>query len=204
MLKPAVRGQRSEVRDQRPEVRSQAEPPSAGGYGLRNPPRSSTPAGSKGHLSPLEAEAIGLFVQLGSMVGQPKSFAEVYGMLFVSPRPLPVEDLVDRLGTSRGVADRALRFLRKAGLLRMVYVPGDRRMHYEAVAEPRHMVVGFLRDQILPQLANAGSRIDRLAEAVRGLPGEERAQLSGRVARLQSWGKRSRSLAPMILKLLGG
>jgi DNA-binding transcriptional regulator GbsR (MarR family) len=160
-------------------------------------------AASNGHLSPLEAEAIGLFIQLGRMVDQPRSFAEVYGMLFVSPRPLPLEDLVERLGASRGSADRALRFLRKAGLLRMVYVPGDRRMHYEAVAEPRHMVVGFLRDQILPQLANAESGINRLAEAVRRLPGEERSQLIGRVAKLQSWGKKSRALAPMILRLLG-
>ena len=86
----------------------------------------------------------------------------------------------------------------------MVYVPGDRRMHYEAVAEPRHMVVGFLRDQVLPQLANAGNRIDRLAEAVHKLPGEEQSLLSDRVAKLQSWGKKSRSLAPMILKFLGG
>ena len=160
-------------------------------------------AAPDGKLSPLEAEAIGLFIQLGRLVSQPRSFAEVYGLLFVSPRPLPVEDLVARLGASRASAERALLFLRRAGLLRMVYVPGDRRMHYEAVAEPRHMVVGFLRDQILPQLANAESRIDRLAEAVRKLPGDERSQLSGRVARLQSWGKKSRALAPMILRLLG-
>ena len=163
-----------------------------------------TPAGPNGQLSPLEAEAIGLFVQLGRLVAQPKSFAEVYGMLFVSPRPLPIEDVVRRLGTSLGSANRALRFLRKAGLLRMVYVPGDRRMHYEAVAEPRHMVVGFLRDQILPQLANAESRIDRVVEAVRKLPGDEQGQVSGRVAKLQNWGKKSRTLAPMILRLLGG
>jgi hypothetical protein len=86
----------------------------------------------------------------------------------------------------------------------MVYVPGDRRMHYEAVAEPRHLVVGFLRDQVLPQLADAGNRIDRLGEAVRKLPGEEQKQVSDRVAKLQSWGKKSRTLAPMILRLLGG
>jgi HTH-type transcriptional regulator, glycine betaine synthesis regulator len=160
-------------------------------------------AAPNGHLSPLEAEAIGLFIQLGQLVNQPRSFAEVYGLLFVSPRPLPAEELVERLGASRTGAERALLLLRRAGLLRMVYVPGDRRMHYEAVAEPRHMVEGFLRDQVLPQLANAGNRIDRLAEAVRKLPGEERSQVSGRVAKLQSWGKKSRTLAPMILRLLG-
>ena len=156
-----------------------------------------------GKLSPMEAEAIGLFIELGRLVNQPRSFAEVYGLLFVSPRPLPAEDLVERLGTSRAAAERALLLLRKSGLLRMVYVPGDRRMHYEAVAAPRHMVVGFLRGQVLPQLANAGNRIDRLAEAVRKLPGEEQSQVSCRMAKLQIWGKKSRTLAPMILRLLG-
>jgi DNA-binding transcriptional regulator GbsR (MarR family) len=100
--------------------------------------------------------------------------------------------------------DRALRYLRKAGLLRLVYVPGDRRLHYEAVAELRTMVIGFVRDQILPQLANAESRISRLAEVVRKLPREQQGQLSGRVATLRRWGRKSRTLAPMILKLLGG
>ena len=156
-----------------------------------------------GQLSSLEAEAIGLFIQLGRLVSQPRSFAEIYGLLFDSPRPLSAEVLVERLGNSRASAERALLFLRRAGLLRMDYVPGDRRMHYEAVAEPRHMVAGFLRDQVLPQLEDAESRIDRLAEAVHKLPGEQRGQLSGRVAKLQSWGKKSRSLAPMILRLLG-
>ena len=160
-------------------------------------------AAPDGQLSPLETEAIGLFIQLGCLVSQPRSFAEVYGLLFVSPRPMPVELLIERLGASRAAAERAVLFLRRAGLLRMVYVPGDRRMHYEAVAEPRHMVMGFLRDQVLPQLTTAGNRIDRLAEAVRKLPGDEQSPLSDRVAKLQSWGKKSRSLAPMILRLLG-
>ena len=156
-----------------------------------------------GRLSPLEAEAIGLFIQLSRIVGQPKSFAEVYGMLFISPRPMPIEDLVERLATSRAAAHRALRFLRKAGLLRMVYVPGDRRVHYEAVAEPRHMVIGFVRDQILPQLANAENRIDRLADVIRELPREQRAPLGTRVATLQRWGKKSRNLTAVVLRLLG-
>jgi hypothetical protein len=86
----------------------------------------------------------------------------------------------------------------------MVYVPGDRRMHYEGVAEPRHLLVGFLRDQILPQLGAAGSRIDRLAEAVRKLPAEERGLLSARIARLQNWEKKGRRFLPMILRFFGG
>jgi len=62
----------------------------------------------------------------------------------------------------------------------------------------------FVHPKWVPQLADAGNRIDRLGEAVRKLPGEEQSQVSGRVAKLQSWGKKSRTLAPMILRLLGG
>jgi DNA-binding transcriptional regulator GbsR (MarR family) len=159
-------------------------------------------AATNGGLSALEAEAIGLFIQLGRMVGQPRSFAEVYGLLFISARPMTTEDLVERLGTSRAAADRALRFLRKAGALRIVYVPRDRRMHFEAVAELRHMVIGFVRDQILPQLANTEHRIDRLAEVLENLPGERRAKLGDRVAMLESWSKKSRNLVPIVVKML--
>ena len=159
-------------------------------------------AATNGGLSALEAEAIGLFIQLGRMVGQPRSFAEVYGLLFISARPMTTEDLVERLGTSRAAADRALRFLRKAGALRIVYVPRDRRMHFEAVAELRHMVIGFVRDQILPQLANTEHRIDRLAQVVEKMPGERRAKLGDRVAMLESWSKKSRDLVPIVVRML--
>jgi DNA-binding transcriptional regulator GbsR (MarR family) len=162
-------------------------------------PKGTTPNGG---LSALETEAIGLFVELGRMVGQPRSCAEVYGLLFISTRPMTLEDLVERLGTSRAAADRAVRFLRKAGALRIVYVPGDRRSHFEAVAELRHLVIGFVRDQILPQLANTENRIDRLAEVVHKLPGERRAKLSARAAMLQGWSKKSRNLVPIMVKML--
>jgi DNA-binding transcriptional regulator GbsR (MarR family) len=161
-------------------------------------------AAPNGGLSALEAEAIGLFVELGRIVGQPRSVAEVYGLLFISTGPMTIEDLVERLGASQAAADRALRFLRKAGALRIVHVPGDRRMHFEALPELRHLVSGFVRDQILPQLANTESRIDRLAEVVEELPGERRAKLGDRVAMLESWSKKSRNLVPIIVKMLEG
>jgi DNA-binding transcriptional regulator GbsR (MarR family) len=159
-------------------------------------------APSNGALSALEKEAVGLFVELGRMINQPRSVAEVYGLLFISTRPITMDDLVERLGASLAAADRALRFLRKAGAMRIVYVPGDRRMHFEAVAELRHLVNGFVRDQILPKLGNTESRIDRLAEVVAKLPGAERAKLSARAAMLESWSKKTRDLVPIIVKLL--
>ena len=162
-------------------------------------PRATTP---NGKLSPAETEAIGLFVHISRMLGQPKSSAEVYGVLFVSPRPLPVEDVADRLGTSTETVHAAFRFLRRAGLLRMVHVPGNRRLHYEAVPELQHMVGRFVRDEAVPQLANAEDRMRLLAECVNELPKEQRGRLGGRVAALERWGRITRELASGFLGLL--
>ena len=35
-------------------------------------------------LSPLETEIIDLFVQVSRLLGQPRSLAEIYGLLFIS------------------------------------------------------------------------------------------------------------------------
>src|SRR2546421_3286977 len=90
------------------------------------------------HLSPLETEVIDLFVQLSRLLGQPRSLAEIYGLLFISAQPLAMDDLIERLGMSKGSASQGLKFLHNLGAVRTVYVPGDRRTHYEAVAELRN------------------------------------------------------------------
>src|SRR5258708_28451651 len=115
-------------------------------------------------LSPLETEIIDFFVELSRLVGQPRSLAEIYGLLFVSSRPLAMDDVIERLRLSKGSASQGLKFLRNMGAVRMVYVPGDRRVHYEAVAELRNLATRFLRDQVVPQLDNAQTRLERIAD----------------------------------------
>jgi len=155
-------------------------------------------------LSALEADIIGLFVQISRALNQPRSLAEIYGLLFISSQPLAMDDLMERLGISKGSASQGLRFLRNNGAVKMVYVNGDRRMHYEAVAELRNLASSFLRDQIVPQLDGGLDRIDGIAGRVKQLPKEERAQVSERIAMLQSWGKKSREFLPAVVSLLDG
>src|SRR6266478_6924145 len=116
----------------------------------RNQKESKSQAG----LSPLETEIIDFFVELSRLLGQPRSLAEIYGLLFISAHPLAMDDVIERLRLSKGSASQGLKFLRNMGAVRMVYVPGDRRVHYEAVAELRNLATRFLRDQIVPHLEN--------------------------------------------------
>lgn len=151
----------------------------------------------------LEAEVIGLFVQLSRIIGQPRSYAELYGMLFMAPEPMTMDQLVERLGISKGSASQGLTFLRKAGAIRMLSIPGRRAAHYEAVAELRHLAAGFLQDQILPQVEDSQNRLKQIVGMVARLPAKERAQASPRIAMLQSWGKRTRQFLPLVVKMMG-
>ena len=151
----------------------------------------------------LETEVIGLFVQISRMMGQPRSYAELYAVLFLSPEPLTMDELFERLGISRGSACQGLGFLRKAGAIRMVLIPGRRPSHYEAVAELRQLVAGFLRDQVLPQVEESQSRLNQIVEMVGQLPTKDRAHVSSRVSMLRSWGKRTRQFLPLVVRLMG-
>ena len=151
----------------------------------------------------LEAEVIGLFVQLSRIIGVPRSYAELYALLFLTPRPLTMDEMIQRLGISKGSASQGLNFLRKAGAIRMAHQPSRRAAQYEAVAELRHLAAGFLQDQILPQVEDSQDRLDQIARMVAKLPAEERAQASRKITMLQSWGKQTRQFLPMVVEMLG-
>jgi DNA-binding transcriptional regulator GbsR (MarR family) len=51
-------------------------------------------------LSPPETEIIDFCVQLSRLLGQPRSMAEIYGLLFVSGRPPVMDCLIERLQLS--------------------------------------------------------------------------------------------------------
>lgn len=155
-------------------------------------------------LSHLESEVIGLFVQLSHVLAQPRSLAEIYGLLFISPNPLAMDDLIQRLNLAKATVSMGLKLLNKAGAIKMVYVPGSRRAHYESVAELRKLVTRFLKDQIVPRLESSQEQMERIADMVKRLPPEDRARLNHRVTMLQSWGKQSRRFVPIITKMLDG
>jgi DNA-binding transcriptional regulator GbsR (MarR family) len=164
-------------------------------------PETSEPAPSKAWSS-LEAEVIGLFVQLSRVIGQPRSYAELYALLFLSAQPLAMDDLIARLGISKGSASQGLNFLRKIGAVRAVPLRNRRATHYEAVAELRHLAVGFLQNQILPQVEDSQDRLGQIVEMLGKLPAKERAQASTRITMLQSWSKRTRQFLPVVVDLL--
>jgi DNA-binding transcriptional regulator GbsR (MarR family) len=159
----------------------------------------------------VQAGVVDLFVQVSRSLGQPRSVAEIYGLLFISPRPLAMDDLIGCLNLSKGSASQGLRFLRALGAVRSVYVAGDRRDHYEAVtelrrmvsqSELRRMVSQFLRARITPHLDSGEARLDQIEEALGQLPEAEREWMSRRINTLRVWGRNGRRFLPLVEKIL--
>lgn len=162
---------------------------------------SANPTASR--LEPIEVEVIHLFVQFSRALGQPRSVAEIYGLLFVSPNPLAMETLINRLNLSKGSASQGLKYLQEFGAVRTVYIAGERRNHYEAIAELRNLAGRFLRQQVLTHFNNNETHLDLIAEHAQKLSGERGKHVIGRIKLLHRWGRNGRRVLPFVLKMLG-
>ena len=105
----------------------------------------------------MDTEVIQFFVQISRTIGQRPSVGEIYGLLFISPKPLTFDDLIERLQLSNGAASEGLKYLRDLGAVRVVEVAGARRTHYEALAELRKLAGLFLRRRMEPHLSDGKS-----------------------------------------------
>lgn len=150
----------------------------------------------------LEREVVELFVRVADLLGLPRSVGELYGALFISPRPLHMDALRARLNLSKGATSQGLRLLRQFGAVRVVSRPGDRRDHYVAETELRALAGGFLREQVQPHLRSGVERVAAIERFLRELPNAERAVLTDRVRRLKRWRGRAERILPLLLKLI--
>ena len=153
-------------------------------------------------LTPVETEVIEFFVQVARAFNQPRSYAEIYGLLFVSHVPLSQIDLEERLQISKGSTSMGLNALIDWQAVRIVNIPDQRRTHYEAVAELRKLAGTFLQQQISTHLSDTGSRLERIKEHAQLMTGAAGAHAIVRVKLLKSWEQNSQLVLPMLLKVL--
>ena len=153
-------------------------------------------------LSDLEVESIELFIGFFKLIGLQKSVGEIYGLLFVSPRALAMDDIMLRLEISLGAASQGLKVLRSVGAVKSVYVPGDRRDHYVADLELSKFASAFIREELKPKLEKALERIETMESLAGGMAAGDRATAEERLERLKHWLERGESMLPWLLKFL--
>jgi len=153
-------------------------------------------------LAPFQQECINFFVHAAQVLSIPKSVGEIYGLLFSSREPLTMDDVIEQLSISKGSASQGLRALRDIGAVRATYVPGDRRDFFVAETELRKLAFGFLRESIEPHLNRAVDYLDRVDDAIPGLPsGEKRRFAEDRLKKLKRWHRFAAHVLPLLLRV---
>jgi DNA-binding transcriptional regulator GbsR (MarR family) len=153
-------------------------------------------------LPPDEAEVIDLCLRIAQYLGLPKSVGEIYGLLFVTPQPLNLDDLTERLNISQGSASQGLRLLRTLGAVKPHYVPGDRRDFYSPETGLGRLAEGFMKARVIPGLDDLHERLETLDSKLSQSSGEQKDFLKKRMGKLQSWQKQAASLAPLLSKIM--
>ncbi len=157
-----------------------------------------------GALSEFEALVIDFFCDAVRILGLPKSIGEIYGLLYVTREALSLDDLVGRLGMSKGSASQGLKTLRELGAVKESKVVEGRRSYYEPDVELKQLVGGFIKEQVRPRLASGEEKLEYLKGMVERMPGDARADFyAGRLERLGRWSRRAKVLLPLLQKILG-
>lgn len=153
-------------------------------------------------LSPLEIEAIEMFIGFLKLIGLPKSVGEIYGLLFVATKPLTMDDLIGRLRISLGAASQGLKLLRSVGAVKVVYSPGERRDHYVADLALSKFASAFIREELDPRINRAMERIARMETEALLMDESDKKITFQRIERLRHWMQRGQKMLPWILKFL--
>jgi DNA-binding transcriptional regulator GbsR (MarR family) len=73
--------------------------------------------------------------EMGTRWGINRTVAQIHALLFLSPKPLPAEEIAETLNVARSNVSTSIRELESWGIVRVVHVLGERREHYESMKD---------------------------------------------------------------------
>jgi len=85
----------------------------------------------KTSLTPVAQKFILHWGEMGTKWGINRTVAQVHALLFLSPKPIPADEIAETLAVARSNVSTSLRELQGWGIVRVVHVLGDRRDHFE-------------------------------------------------------------------------
>jgi len=139
--------------------------------------------------------------------GFSRSMGRLWAVLYLSPAPLPAKDLRQRLAMSTGAVSMAVNELLRWGVVKKVWVPGDRKGHFTAETNLWRMISRVISER---ERVEVGAAIEGFEEAQRLLAEERRrvsdpegrrrlAEQAARVQQLLEFAKLGRSLMDAFL-----
>jgi len=146
--------------------------------------------------------------RLCQLLGLPRSIGQIYGFLYMSLKPVSLDDLVEFLGISKASASTGTRQLTAWGAIRQVWVPGDRRDYYETRVDLGEFLRTSYLNFVKPRVLASGGRLDSILAGLdqdleRGLMSAEEVRVVGdRVRNLMKIQSKLTSILPVAERLI--
>src|SRR5206468_5231439 len=86
-------------------------------------------------LTPVAQKFILHWGEMGTRWWINRTVAQVHALLFLSPRPVPADEISATLAVARSNVSTSLRELQGWRIVRVVHVLGDRRDHFESIKD---------------------------------------------------------------------
>ncbi len=142
------------------------------------------------------------------LLGLPRSTGQIFGLLYLSPKPLSLDQMVEFLRLSKSSASIGTRHLISWKAIRQVWMPGERRDYFEAEGDLRNLLRGSYTDFIQPRLISSQKRIALMmadldaSKSEGSLSQEEHKFCSERLKNLANVQENVLGLAPLVEKIL--
>ena len=143
--------------------------------------------------------------QISRFWGFPKGMGAIFGVLYLSPAPLSLDEIVEQTGLTKGAVSTEVRTLARMGLVHRSSKLGDRKDYYEAETDFYTSIRSILKER-------QNSEFDRAIRSVQDMLAQlESGSVSGseadvkfvreRVKALQEFFNAIDSLASAVIKL---
>jgi DNA-binding transcriptional regulator GbsR (MarR family) len=73
--------------------------------------------------------------EMGTRWGINRTVAQIHALLYISPKPLPAEEIAETLAVARSNVSTSLKELQGWGIVKLVHVMGDKRDHFESMKD---------------------------------------------------------------------
>ena len=87
------------------------------------------------NLSPAVEKYVLHWGEMGTRWGTNRTVAQIQALLYLSPRPLRADEIVDCLSVARSNVSTSIRELQSYDLVKMTHMLGDRRDYFESLSD---------------------------------------------------------------------
>lgn len=156
-------------------------------------------------LSQLKKDFTESLSQISRFWGFPKGMGAIFGVLYLSPAPLSLDEIAAQTGLTKGAVSTEVRTLARMGLVHRSTKLGDRKDYYEAETDFYAAIRSILRERQNSEFDHAVRSVgETLAQLESGAVSGDEAEIEfihQRVKALQEFFDAIDSLAKAVIRL---